>query len=103
MSNFIVPLSSLPPVASIDQKAKASAATAGGDIPFAGFLEDAIKNVMETNQDASATTYDLAMGNNDDLHTGAVNSLKYSTAVSFASSVTSAVVRAYNELIRMQV
>jgi hypothetical protein len=45
--------------------------------------------------------YDLAVGSGDDLHTGALDMIRNSTAVSFTSGLASSVIRAYNELMRI--
>ena len=103
MSNFIVPIGNLPTISTIAEKNAAAKPAAESNIPFASFLQNAMANVVETKAASDATTYGLAMGDNDDLHTGAINSLKFSTAVSYASSVTSSVIRAYNELLKMQI
>lgn len=102
MSNFIVPISSLPTISSIEKPAAAKATQAAESLPFMNYLQDAIQNMEASRENSQASTYNLAVGNSDDLHTGAIDSLKYSTAVNFASGLTSSVIRAYNELVRMQ-
>ncbi len=103
MSQFIVPISSLPSITSMTDKNVASPISGESAVPFENLLTDAINNVMQTQESSSATAYDLAMGGSDDMHTGAVEALKYSTAVSYATGITSSVIQAYNELIRMQI
>lgn len=104
MSNFIIPLSSLPTVSSIDRQAPANtAATVTSGLPFADYLQNALGDMVQAGDTARSSTYSLAMGASDDLHTGAIDSLKYSTAVNFASGLTSSVIKAYNELIKMQI
>lgn len=104
MSNFIVPLSNLPTISSVGSTRSAEASgSVMAQAPFADILQNAIQDISQTRAASSASTYNMAIGGSDDMHTGAINSLKYSSAVNFASSVTSSVIRAYNELMRMQV
>ncbi|MGD9560509.1 MAG: flagellar hook-basal body complex protein FliE [Oscillospiraceae bacterium] len=105
MSNFIVPLSNLPTISSITD-VKGRPGTGGEaltDLPFADVLQNALQNVAGTGEVSQGNMYSLAMGGTDDLHTGAVDAVKYATAVSFASSLTSSAIRAYNQLMQMQV
>lgn len=106
MSNFIIPMSSLPTISSVtDLKGKDSLAggAVGGSVPFADMLQKAFDDMSTTGAQSSENRYNLALGNSDDMHTTAIDSLKYSTAVSFASGVTRSVVNAYNELLRMNI
>ena len=106
LSQFIVPLSNLPTMPSItatQNQQKVQPAGQGGSLPFASLLEDAVKNLAESGEASSAGMYNLALGQTDDLHTGAIQAVKTSTAVSYTAGLTSAAIRAYNELIRMQI
>lgn len=104
MNHFIVPLSSLPSVTSIaDQKAGTTAKSAVEGLPFADMLQNAMDSITATGEESSASMYNLAVGGSDDLHTGAIDGLKYGTAISYASNLASSAVRAYNELMRMQI
>lgn len=106
MSQFIVPLSNLPTISSIEEKGKTGIKTQNNDgsgVPFADFLHDAMKDITTTSEKAQSGMYNLATGATDDLHTGAINTMKYTTAVSFATGVASSVIRAYNELTKMQI
>lgn len=103
MSNFIVPLSSLPPVSSIADKAAGQAASAGSSVPFSNILQTAVDNMAQAGAQSQESMYNLAMNSSDDLHSGAIDMLKNTTAISYTSSVVNAAIRAYNELIRMQI
>lgn len=104
MSNFIVPIQSMPTIASItEQGAGKTAKAATGDIPFADVLKNAVENIQQTGTNSQDSMYDLAVGGTDDLHSGAIDMLKNSTAVTYATGVTSSVIRAYNELIKMSI
>ena len=105
MSQFIVPLSNLPTITPIADAKKndAAQAAAGSQLPFASVLQKAVSDLAASSEVSQEGMYDLAMSNNDDLHTGAIQALKTSTAVSFTAGLTSAAIRAYNELMRMQI
>ncbi len=105
MSNFIVPLSSLPSISSIAdrQAAPKVQGPSGGNMPFVSYLQDAVENLAATSAQSQANLYNLAVGGTDDLHTGAIDALKASTAVSYTTGIASAAIRAYNELLRMQI
>lgn len=105
MSDFIVPVGSLPTISSIgDTQTKQNAQNvAGNNLPFANILSDAIQNLQGTSETSQTNMYSLAVGGSDDMHTGAIDAVKNGVAVSYASGLTSAAIRAYNELMRMQV
>ena len=107
MSSFIVPMSSLPSLSSISGTAgtqqPAPQKALGNQVPFADFLQQAVENMGQTSEAAKATMYDLALGQTDDLHTGALTAIKSSTAINFTSSLVSTAIRSYKELMQMQV
>lgn len=105
MSSFIIPMSSLPSITSISEP-KTSQPTqnqGNGNVPFADFLQKAMADTAQTGQTAQSTMLGLALGDTDDLHTGAISAVKSSTAINFTSSLVSTAIRSYNELMRMQV
>ncbi len=106
MSSFIVPLSTLPTISSItDVQGKQGLAkqAAGEGVPFADLLQNAFQNLAQTGETSRAGMYNLATSATDDLHTGTVDALKYSTAVSYASGLASSAINAYNELMRISI
>lgn len=103
MSQFIVPLTSLPTLPSITETKSQQGAQSEGQVPFASLLSEAVQNLEASSELSREGMYDLALGQNDDLHTGAVQALKTSTAVNFTAGLTRSVINAYNELMRMQV
>ncbi len=105
MSNFIVPMTSLPSVGSLSslQGQQNMQTNSVGTGSFEDLLQTALQNVGTTSEVSDGTMLDLAVGGSDDLHTGAIASVKSSVSVSFASNLTSAAIRAYNELMRMQI
>ena len=106
MSSFIVPMSSLPSISSLSGAAGTTPApqkAQGTQVPFSDFLEQAVENMSQTGDAARATMYDLALGQTDDLHTGALTAIKSSTSINFTSSWVSTAIRSYKELMQMQV
>lgn len=106
MSNVIIPTGNLPYLSGLSPLQKAGTAQQTGsqtEIPFAELLEDAFQSVQETNANSQISTQALAFGQSDDLHTGSIAAVKYSTAVNFASNLTSTAIRAYKELMSMQI
>ncbi len=104
MSQFIVPITSLPPVTSLEalQSGEGTAKTIGTG-NFFEHLQNALGDVAATEKQSSVTMQDLAFGGSDDLHTGAIAALKASTAVNFTTSLVSRAIASYNEIIRMQI
>ncbi len=108
MSSFIVPMSSLPSIGSLSSVAQPNTpqnaqTNTAGKIPFQDFLQQAVADMEQTGTVARATMNDLALGQTDDLHTGALTAIKSSTAINFTSSLVSTAIRSYNELMRMQI
>lgn len=99
---FIVPLSGLEPLQSVTQP-KVPAAQGGASMPFADSLANAMRNLEETQTVSKQDAYNLALGQTDDLHTMQINSAKSMAAVEMAAGVTSRVLSAYNEVMRMQI
>ncbi len=105
MSNFIIPMGSLPSITSLAdlRTAQEGSMKMGNGIPFADYLNEALGNVVQTGETSSSTMLDLAFGATDDLHTGAIAGIKTSTAVSYATSLVSRAIASYNEIMRMQI
>ena len=102
MSQFIVPLSNLPSITAIADK-RVTSKSVLSDVPFADVLKDAVDSMVGAGETKQTDMYNLAMGQTDDLHTVAIDAVKSSTAVSFVSGLASAAIRAYNELMRMNI
>ncbi len=105
MSSFIIPMSSLPSISSLSgtqQQQNVQGATAG-NAPFSDFLQKAVADLSSTGESSRSTLYDLALGQTDDLHTGALAGVKSSTAINFTSSLVSTAIRSYKELMQMQI
>ncbi len=103
MSMFIVPMSSLPSISSLSNEGIQVAPTQGNGASFADFFESAVQDLAVAGAESQATMYDLALGGSDDLHNGAIAAVKSSTSINFTSSLISAAIGSYNELMRMQI
>lgn len=105
MSEFIVPMGNLPTVASIGQTQGTIGAKQGGEeaSAFEDILQSALADMTGAGETAQSTMMDLALGGSDDLHSGAIASIKNTTAISFTSNMVSSAIRAYNDLMKMQI
>lgn len=105
MSNFIIPMGSLPSISSLSQISPAQQSQGNGEdeADFAGILQRAFEDMNETGPASQASMMNLALGASDDLHTGSIAAVKSSTAINFASSLVSTAITAYKELMQMQV
>ncbi|MDL2293600.1 flagellar hook-basal body complex protein FliE [Ruminococcaceae bacterium OttesenSCG-928-D13] len=104
MSEFIVPIQGLPSIASItEQSGQKNQKLSGGNLPFADMLQQAVNNLAQTADNNQANTHQLAVGGSDDLHTGAIDAVKYNSAVTYTSGMVNSVIRAYNQLIQMSI
>ncbi len=106
MSSFIIPMSSLPSLSALSgaqQTQQAPQKAVAGNAPFSDFLQKAVEDLSVTGETSRSTLYDLALGQTDDLHTGAIAGVKASTAINFTSSLVSTAIRSYKELMQMQI
>lgn len=101
---YIVPLSHLPSITPLEQTQKTTpAAAAGSSVPvFGDILKDAMQNMQETQAASKQDSYNLALGNTDDLHTIQINSMKASAAVELTAGLTSRAINAYKEILQTQ-
>jgi flagellar hook-basal body complex protein FliE len=102
---FIVPISQMPPVSSLQEASKINPASAPAyaEIPFSDVFKDAVGNLQESQKTSAEDALDLALGNSDDLHTVMINSEIAATALELTVQLKSRAVNAYNEIMRMQV
>lgn len=105
MSAFIVPMGSLPTVSGVTGAgtAQKTQGTANAGAPFQDFLTDAMQDLAQTGATAQDSMVGLALGDNDDLHTGAIAAAKSRTAITYTTNLVSTAVRAYKELMQMQI
>ena len=100
---FIVPISPLTPLSSLENINKPVQQQASSGLPFADVLNGVIKNMESTQAVAQQDSMNLALGNMDDLHTMQINATKAETAASVAVGLTGKVLSVYNEILRMQI
>ena len=106
MSQFspIQPIQPIERLSSLDSQVSAvgQSGTVSG-LPFAGILQQAISDMQETTAASNQAAYDLAVGNVDDPSQVMITSAKATTAIEFATQLSSRVVSAYKEIMQMQV
>lgn len=70
---------------------------------FADMYMGLIDNYKEAKAVSDADAVNLAIGNVDDLHTVTINAEKASFALNLTTTVTSKVLNAYNEIMKMNI
>lgn len=105
MSAFIVPMGSLPSISSINQVQAGgqAAGTNNTSLQFADVLQGAMQQLDSSAAASQSGLLDMALGQSDDLHTAPIAALKANAAVNYTSGLVSAAIRAYNDLIKMQI
>lgn len=105
MSEFIVPMGSLPSISSLSEISPGGEPSVGlnSGIPFADVLQTALDSVAGSDQSSQKSMLELAVGGSDDLHTGAISAVKTSTAVNYATALVGKAIQSYNEILRMQI
>ncbi len=102
---FIVPISQMPGIASLEETLKAgqAAQTSSSSLPFAEVFKQVLETVEETKAISDQDAYNLAMGKTDDLHTIMINAEKAATALEMTVQLSTRALAAYNEIMRMQI
>lgn len=72
-------------------------------MPFANVLSDAIGNLQATQAQSNVDSYNLALGNTDDLTGIMINNTKNIVAVEFTTQLASRIVSAYKEIMNLNV
>ncbi len=101
MSTFITPLN-LKTTLTDESKVVANENTSSG-IPFSDMLKDAINQTNELMEISAQDSYNLSVGNVDDLAQVQINSLKASTMLQTTVQLTTRVVNAYTDIMSMQI
>lgn len=100
------PITQLPPITSIDALKKQTTQVNEAEetqTSFADIYKGMIEDVRETQAVADQDSIDLALGNVDDLHTVMINAEKAEFALNLTVSVTSKMLAAYNDIIKMNI
>ncbi len=103
MSNPIVPLASIAPLAPLGNIEKAKAANLGEGTDFSSFLKEALNGLDKTQQEADQAAVALVTGQTDDFHTPIIAMEKANLALGLAVDVRNKVLDAYHEIMRMQI
>lgn len=74
-----------------------------GSNNFAGTLAKAINEIKGMEDLSEQYSYEVAMGNTDNLEAMMINTAKLNTTVQLATTVTSRVISTYKEILQMQV
>jgi flagellar hook-basal body complex protein FliE len=70
---------------------------------FSDKLANSIQAIKDMETQSSQDSYDLAMGNTDNLEQIMINSAKLNTTIQLATTITSRVVSTYKEILSMQI
>lgn len=81
----------------------ATAPQPGAGSSFADILSNALGQVEQLQQQAASSAYDLAVGNQADVHTTMIAYEKASLALQLTIEVRNKLVEAFQELMRIQV
>lgn len=76
--------------------------TGKSESSFTNIFSDALNNVVQTEQDASAANQALLTGEADDTHTAVIAAQKAEIALSLAVQVRNKVIESYNNVMNMQ-
>jgi flagellar hook-basal body complex protein FliE len=72
-------------------------------LPFQSVFEDAVNNVIETQQEADAQALLISTGQSDDLHTLSIASTKASLSLELLVQLRNEALDAYNNLMQMNI
>lgn len=95
---FITPIR---PMELFQAASPAEANPAGGASPFQDMLQNALTNMVQTEQTASENTQALASGSIDDLHTLGIDNTKAYLAERLVIETRNRAMDAYSELMRI--
>lgn len=100
---FIVPLSFNTPDLTLDRAGESQSAAGGETSAFKNVFNQVLKNMEETQAQSQKDSYDLAMGNIDNLYTMMINSEKATAALELTVQLTNRAVNAYKEISQIQI
>lgn len=98
---FIDPLSSL--YGAEGYTSKKDKVNESNDLPFKSLFENAINNVVETENKVSEDAYLLSTGQSDDLHTLTIDSTKAQLSVNLLVQIRNKALDSYSEIMRMSI
>ncbi len=101
---FIVPITRMDSVASLDEMKKTAAAPQIKDEnQFKNILKEAIDEADQAVSDTQKMDQMLAAGQVDNLHTALIQAEQSAAAIEFTTQLTSKVVSAYTQIMGMQI
>lgn len=95
----IEPLKQLSSIAEKSNKITTSSETAS----FEDTLSNAIGKVKDLENESNQASYDLAVGNTDDLTSVMLTATKAQTAIQLTTQITTRAVNAYKEIMQMNI
>lgn len=99
---FIVPISKMPEVGTLEQVRNES--TAGHEkSSFKNILEQAMQETEQAVERSDELDKGLVTGNIDDLHSAMIQAEQTQASIEFTTQVMSKAVSAYNQIMSMQV
>lgn len=78
-------------------------ATQGAQVPFKSMFEDAIKDVVATDQQVNVDAQQLATGNSDNLHQYSIDIAKAQLSVDLLVQLRNKALDSYSEVMRMSI
>lgn len=103
---IITPLTRMTPVETLERIGESQQQAGMGSssqVPFADMLKDAMSQYQEAKEISDQDSYDLAMGNTDNIASVMIHSLQTSTAMEMTVQLASRAVSTYKEIMQMQV
>lgn len=98
----VTPIVPLEPLEQLATKTQKTADTNSG-ASFESTLADAIGKVKELENQSNQASYDLAVGNTDDLTSVMLAATKAQTAIQMTTQITTRAVNTYREIMQMNI
>ena len=103
MPSLITPLTPLKTIEPIADRANNIIKTDGSGASFEQKLEQAISNVRGLEEASNKASYDLAVGNTDDLNSVMLAATKAQMAIQMTTQITTRAVNTYREIMQMNI
>ncbi|MBN7773773.1 flagellar hook-basal body complex protein FliE [Clostridium aminobutyricum] len=75
----------------------------GAQVPFKSIFEDAIQNVVDTDQQVNLDAQQLATGNSDNLHQYSIDIAKAQLSIDLLVELRNKALDSYSEVMRMSI
>ena len=103
MPSLITPLTPLQTLEPRADRANNIIKTDGSGASFEQKLEQAISNVRGLEEASNKASYDLAVGNTDDLNSVMLTATKAQMAIQMTTQITTRAVNTYREIMQMNI